>query len=77
MATDIARKTIKMAQLLIAIHTVRDLLAKIKEIEADEITPSNEKLTEIKKIKEEIKEVSTEIDSIKQEITLLSAYTIN
>lgn len=39
--------------------------------------PSNEKLTEIKKIKEEITKVGTEIDSIKQEITLLSAYNIN
>lgn len=66
-----------MAQLLIAIHTVRDLISKIKEIEADDATQSNEKLTEIKKIREEIEKVGTEIDSIKQEITLLSAYNIN
>lgn len=66
-----------MAKLLIATHTVRDLISKIKEIEVNEIMPSNEKLTEIKKIKEEITKVGTEIDSIKQEITLLSAYNIN
>lgn len=75
--SDIGRRTTLVAKLLIASHTVRDLIAKIKEIEADTQTPSNEKLSEIKKIKEEITKVGTEIDSIKQEITLLSAYNIN
>ena len=77
MATDIARKSTLMAKLLIATHTVRDLISKIKEIEADTTTPPNDKLDEIKKIREEIEKVGTEIDSIKQEITLLSAYNIN
>lgn len=66
-----------MAKLLIAIHIVRDLISKIKEIEAAIETPPNEKLSEIKKIREEITKVGTEIDSIKQEITLLGAYNIN
>lgn len=74
---DIGRRTNLIAKLLIANHTVRDLIAKIKEIEAITQTPSNETLSEIKKIKEEITKVGTEIDSIKQEITLLSAYNIN
>lgn len=75
--SDIGRRATLIAKLLIATHTVRNLISKIKEIEADTKTPPNEKTFEIKKIREEIAKVGTEIDSTKQEITLLNAYNIN
>lgn len=77
MATDIARNTSLMARLLIATHTVRNLLLQIRQIEADAQTHPNEKLSQIKKIKTEIDKVGMEIDSIKREITLLHTYNVN
>lgn len=65
------------ARLMVATHTVRSLLDRISEIEADTQTGANEKLFEIKKIQEEITKVGTEIDSIKREITLLRTHSLN
>lgn len=65
------------ARVVVARHTLYNLLSQIKEIEADATTDANEKLSQIKKIKEEIVKVGTEIDSIKREITLLNTYNVN
>jgi hypothetical protein len=65
------------ARLLIANHTLKVLLSQISQIEADQKMSSNEKLSQIKKIREEITKVGTEIDSIKREFTLLNSYSIN
>lgn len=72
-----ASKITLEARLVVATHTVRSLLGRISEIEADTQTGANEKLSEIKKIQEEITKVGTEIDSIKQEIRLLKAHSWN
>ena len=57
--------------------TLKGLLEQIKAIEKDNVTSVNEKLSQIKKIQEEITKVGTEIDSIKKEIMLLTDYSIN
>ncbi len=65
------------ANMLACSYTVKNLLAKIYALEADTQVPVEEKLSEIKKIKEEITKVGTEIDKIKKEITLLNNYNVN
>jgi type I restriction-modification system DNA methylase subunit len=65
------------ARVVVAKHTLRNLLGQIKEIEEDTQTDVTVKLSQIKKIKEEITKVGTEIDSIKREITLLNTYNVN
>lgn len=77
MGDNAARKISLNARLVVAKHTVQNLLQQIKQIESDVQTDVNEKLSQIKKIKEEIAKVGTEIDSIKKEITLLNAYSVN
>jgi hypothetical protein len=77
MVSDVAGMTILGARLSIAIGTVKMLMQKIREIEADAQTPAIQKLFEIKKIKEELSKVGEEIDSIKREITLLNEYRVN
>jgi type I restriction-modification system DNA methylase subunit len=63
--------------MLICSYTVKKLLLKIAELEQDVDAPLEAKLSEIKKIKDEITKVGTEIDSIKKEITLLNTYNVN
>ncbi len=63
--------------MLICSYTVKKLLLKIAELEQDTEAPLEAKLSEIKKIKDEITKVGTEIDSIKKEITLLNDYSVN
>ena len=63
--------------MLICSYTVKKLLLKIAELEQDTDAPLEAKLSEIKKIKDEITKVGTEIDSIKKEITLLNTYNVN
>lgn len=63
--------------MLICSYTVKKLLLKIAELEQDTEAPLEAKLSEIKKIKDEITKVGTEIDSIKKEITLLNTYNVN
>ena len=72
-----SRKITLNAKLVVAKHTVQSLLSQIKQIEGDTQTDVNEKLSQIKKIKEEIIKVGTEIDSIKREIKLLDDYSVN
>jgi septal ring factor EnvC (AmiA/AmiB activator) len=77
MTIDIARHTALTAKLLVATHVVRDLISQIRKIEADQQTSLNEKLSQIKKIREEIEKVGTEIDNIKRELKLLHTYNVN
>lgn len=65
------------AKFLVATTTIKKLLEQIEEIEHDSVTPQNEKLLQIKKIREEIAKVSQEIDNLKKEITLLNTYRVN
>lgn len=65
------------ASMMVCNYTVRNLLSKIAALEANAQVPVEEKLSEIKKIKDEITKVGTEIDSIKKEITLLNSYNLN
>ncbi len=64
-------------RLVVAKETVRSLLFRIQEIEGSVQLGENEKLSEIKKIKEEMIKVGMEIDNIKKEITLLNTYHVN
>ncbi len=64
-------------RLVVAKETVRSLLFRIQEIEQSVQLGENEKLSEIKKIKEEMIKVGTEIDNIKKEITLVNTYHVN
>ena len=64
-------------RLSIAYQTVKDLMRKLQEVEASTQIPANQRLEEIKKIKEELDKVGEEIDTIKREITLLKAYRVN
>lgn len=75
-ANDVRRITLN-ARLVVAKHTVQNLLQQIKEIEGNTQTDVNEKLSQIKMIRDEITKVGTEIDNIKKEITLLNAYSVN
>lgn len=77
MASDVAGMTILGARLSIAIGTIKMLMQKIEEIEADTQTPAIQKLSEIKKIKEELSKVGEEIDNIKNSIKLLNEYRVN
>lgn len=74
--TDIRRDHLT-AKMLVCSYVVRGLLDKIRTLEADTDVPLEEKLSEIKKIREEMTKVGTEIDSIKKEITLLKSYSVN
>jgi hypothetical protein len=53
------------------------LLRHLNDVEANPQMPEIEKLSEIKKIKEELDKIGTEIDIIKNEITLLKTRHIN
>ena len=65
------------AKLLVCTHTVRNLITQIKEIENDQEMPTNQKLSKIKMIREEISKVGMEIDKLKKEVMLLNAYRVN
>jgi peptidoglycan hydrolase CwlO-like protein len=65
------------ARRVVAKHTLENLLGQIKQIETNAQADVNDKLSQIKKIKEEIAKVGMEIDSIKREITLLNTYNVN
>lgn len=74
---NLSRQVYLQGRMLVAKETVRSLLSRISQIEADTQLSVIEKLSEIKKIQEEMTKVGTEIDSIKKEITLLNTYYIN
>lgn len=65
------------ARMVTAKYTLKNLLNQIKEIEDDAQVDANIKLSQIKKIKDEMTKVSVEIDSIKREIKLLRDHSIN
>ena len=56
--------------------TLKNLLEQIQVIESDIDGDLNERLFQIKKIKEEITKVCTEIDNAKKELTLVN-YNVN
>ena len=72
-----SRRAQLSANMLACSYTVKKLLMRIAEIEGDTETSLDDRLSQIKKIKDEITKVGTEIDSIKKEITLLNAYNVN
>lgn len=72
-----SRRVQLSANMLVCSYTVKNLLTKIYALEADTEVPLEEKLSQIKKIKDEITKVGAEIDKIKKEITLLNSYNVN
>lgn len=66
-----------LARLTIAIDNIKELIQQITKIEEDDQMPEIEKLSEIRKIKEEINKVSIEIDTVKNDIRLLNTYRVN
>ena len=74
---DNGRRSNLETRLVVAKETIRSLLYAVSKIEHNAQLTDNEKLSEIKKIKEEMTKVGTEIDSIKKEITLLNNYHVN
>lgn len=68
MAENMNKKLTPENKLLIAVYSVQELIYKIDEIEKDNATPPNEKLLQLKKIRDEIAKLSGEIDNIKKEI---------
>lgn len=58
-------------------YIVKNLLGRIEVLEVDEKLSTNEKMLQIKIIKEEMTKVGTEIDTLKTEITLLNACNLN
>jgi hypothetical protein len=75
--TAVVSKADLMARMLVFNLTLKNLLQQIKDLENNDQLSANSKLTEIKKIQEEIKKVGMEIDMVKNGITLLNAYNIN
>jgi hypothetical protein len=71
------RRDVLAARMLVCSDTLKNLLMRIAALEADKELSADEKLSQIKIVKEEITKVGTEIDSIKKEIKLLDAYSIN
>jgi hypothetical protein len=71
------RKNDLATRLFAATHSIHSLISRIKEIEEDILTPPIEKISQIKKIRQEMTKVGMEIDSIKAEITLLNRYNVN
>lgn len=68
---------ILLARLAIAVDTIRGLKQRITKIEEDGQMSGIEKLSQIRKIREEINKVSVEIDMVKNDIRLLNAYRVN
>ena len=64
-------------KLLVTTHALRDLADGLGRLEADEKIPLNQKLEEIKKIRQKIDKVAREIDSINKEVKFLKDCCIN
>lgn len=58
-------------------HQLKKCLQKINIIETRNDISINEKMGEIKIIREELNKVGTEIDNVKREIMLLDRHNIN
>lgn len=56
---------------------VKELLNEIYEIEADDQAPAIEKLSRVRKIKEELNLLGQQVDNIKREFNLLTHYRVN
>lgn len=66
-----------ITKILIISNNVKILLGQITKIENDLQTPTTEKLSQIKKIKQELIKVGTKIDEIKRSIILLNDQKLN
>lgn len=64
-------------RLKIVADKTKKLLEEIYEIEANAQTPANEKLSHIRKIKDQLEKVAVEVDNIKREFNLLTHYRVN
>jgi hypothetical protein len=71
------RKDQLAAKMMTCSWTVRELLTRIADLENDKELSMNEKMVQIKIIKDEISKVGTDIANIKKEIKLLSEYSVN
>jgi hypothetical protein len=73
----LARKATLQAKLLICKEAVQDLLRQIDVIEADTQASNEIKLTQTKKIREEMNKIGEEVDMIRKSIMLLDTYSVN
>jgi hypothetical protein len=64
-------------RMLVATHTIKNLLDQIKKIEENINEPDIKRLSQIRKIKDEITKVGTEVDNIKKSITILNTCKSN
>lgn len=69
--------TILSAKLSAAYQSVKGLMIKLNHLESDMQTPVIEKLSQIKKIREELGKIGEEIDILKGNIKLLKNYQVN
>lgn len=65
------------AKMYVCSYSVRNLLTQIEILEANKKLSIDEKMLQLKKIKEEITKVGMEIDNIKKEIILLNTSSVN
>lgn len=72
-----AKKAQLVIQMKICSNILKELLYQIKCIENNAQTSTNDKLSKMKKIREELSKVGTEIDSIKKEIKVIQTYSLN
>ena len=71
------RKIDLITRMFMCRQIIKDLLAEISVLEADKEMSSESKLSEIKKIREELSKVGTEIDNLKKELKLITTCDIN
>jgi hypothetical protein len=71
------RKIELLTQMFVCREIIKDLLLEISALETDKEMSSESKLSEIKKIREQLSKVGTEIDNLKKEIKLLTTCDIN
>ena len=71
------RKDQLAAKMMTCSWTVRELLTRIADLENDKELSMNEKMVQIKIIKDEISKVGTDIANIKRELTLINTYSVN
>jgi hypothetical protein len=71
------RKDQLAAKMMTCSWTLRELLKRIADLENDKELSMDEKIVQIKIIKEEISKVGEDIVNIKKEIKLLSEYSVN
>jgi hypothetical protein len=64
-------------RLLVSTQTLKDLVEELNQFAADKKVLPNQRVEEIKKIRQKIDKVGTEIDTINKEVKLLKDCQVN